>query len=113
MLKANNRLHRNRDIRRVIQKGVRLSGGYTRITYLYGNRRGFPRLTVIVSTKIAKHAVDRNHLKRHLRVAMQLYVDSATAIPVDVVVQVVRSGETKAIVQEVTSLLSRIGESRR
>lgn len=96
-----------------MQKGVRLSGGHVRITYLYGNRLNRPRLTVIVGTKIAKHAVDRNHLKRHMRVAMQRYVNAQALLPVDVVIQVVRAGEVSVIVSEMESLLSRIGESRR
>ena len=70
MLPKANRLTRRRDVQRVYSKGRGSAGEFIAIRALANRAQTF-RLTVIISKKVAKRAVDRNRLKRLVRQAVQ------------------------------------------
>jgi len=90
MLSRTFRLHKNRDIRKTLQKGHRLAKGAVRLTYLTSRQRN-PRFTVLVSTKVAKHATVRNRLKRHIRVCLSQFAHTYPTLAIDGVISVTRA----------------------
>lgn len=64
------RLTRQRDVQRVYRLGRSAASAFLFIRCL-PNRLNHPRLTVVVSKKIAKKAVIRNRLKRLVRQSVQ------------------------------------------
>lgn len=66
MLERKNRLLSEKDFSRLFAKGKSFGG--CGIGLKVGmNQKGQPRIGFVVSTKVAKHAVDRNRIKRRLR----------------------------------------------
>ena len=63
------RLGKSSDVMRTLQKGRRSSAGPIRCSLIPYS--GNVRVTVIISKKTAKHAVDRNLAKRRARAALR------------------------------------------
>jgi ribonuclease P protein component len=74
MLKAGNRLSRDKDIKRVMSIGRSTFSPYFRIKYLQ-NGKPKNRITVVISAKVSKKAVVRNRLKRQIREIFRLNLD--------------------------------------
>ena len=66
MFKRNNRLSKTKDIERVFKQGRSYYNQFLGIKAV-ANNLAHSRLTVIVSLKVSKQAVQRNRLKRQLR----------------------------------------------
>lgn len=107
MLPKKFRLNKNRDIRRVIQKGVRVSVADLRLQYLVGNRLNHPRFTVLVSTKICKSAVKRNLLKRRIK-SLLIEFAKSTVLPADVVITPFKELDYDKIEAGIKELIARI-----
>lgn len=107
MLPKQYRLTKNRDIRRVMQKGRKLSVPDVRLQYLIGNKLNHPRITVLVSTKINKSAVKRNLLKRRIKSLLIEYINS-NQTSVDVVITPFRELEYSKIAPAIKELLSKV-----
>ncbi|MFA6322179.1 MAG: ribonuclease P protein component [Candidatus Buchananbacteria bacterium] len=71
MLPAANRLNKEKDIKRVLRLGRSLFSPYFRLKYLQNNLKK-TRVTVVVSTKFSKKAVERNRVKRQIREIFRL-----------------------------------------
>ncbi len=87
MLPRAYRLHKNRDIKRVLQKGVKSNLNPLRMHVLLGNRVEHPRVALIMGTKAAKQATDRNKTKRQLRALLWSELKASTK-SADIVVQI-------------------------
>ncbi len=90
MLSRQNRLHRNRDIKRVFQKGVKTHINGLRVQVLAHNRQSLPRVTVIISTKVAKRATERNRLKRQVRALMHQFITRYPMLDSDIVITITK-----------------------
>ena len=102
------RLHKNKDIVRVIQKGSRVNGNGIRMSFLFNNRSRNPRATVIVSAKAVRRAVDRNLVKRQIRSAIHEFIKSNPTLNVDIVISVFNLNAGTTVIQDCTRLLSSI-----
>lgn len=60
-----NRLRSRHDIKRIFQRGRRVSGVYFTVHYLANNQKD-NRWAVVVGKKVSKRAVRRNRLRRRL-----------------------------------------------
>lgn len=69
MFAKQNRLAHTRDVQRVFAAGRSFFGPYFTIRFLAAQRP--PRITVSISTKVAKSAVRRNKMKRVVREFMR------------------------------------------
>lgn len=65
MLPAKNRLHNKKEFQEVLKMGAKLFGQMVMIRYI-ANTSDF-KMGLIVSTKVAKNASDRNRIKRLIR----------------------------------------------
>ncbi len=85
MLSRNMRLTKNRDVKRVLQKGTRVSAEGLKITYL---RTTFqrPRFTVVISAKTNKLATIRNRAKRQVRAVLRVFASEHPDYSIDAVV---------------------------
>lgn len=113
MLKAKNRLHKNRDIKRVLQKGARVFGESVRISYLFGNKLNRPRITILVSTKVLKDAVDRNRLKRQIRARLRSAITTYPNLGFDMVVSITRNKPVIQVWNEIMHVLQKVGEAKK
>jgi ribonuclease P protein component len=77
MLTRLNRLTRQRDFAHLYQRGERLSDRHFLIR-IGANRQRVVRVGVVISTKVAKRAVDRNQHKRQVRPVIR---DLLSALP--------------------------------
>ncbi|MFA6082464.1 MAG: ribonuclease P protein component [Patescibacteria group bacterium] len=107
MVSRKYRLQSNRDVRRVQQKGKKLSGRNLRIQIL-PNRSGHIRFTVIVGTKTIKHATDRNRVKRQIRAQFDQFIKDNPALAFDLCVYVSNYGAGVDIKQECMELFGQI-----
>lgn len=73
MFSKKNRLAHTRDVQRVFSAGRSFFGPYISVRFLATQSE--PRITVSVSTKVAKSAVRRNQIKRVIRDFMRRNID--------------------------------------
>lgn len=85
MLPATNRLHKDREIARVYQKGRSARSDLFRLSWL-PSRSAAPRIAVVTSRKLSTKAVKRNLLKRQARGIIKEVLPRLTAI--DLVIQI-------------------------
>lgn len=85
LLPATNRLHKDRDINRVYQKGRSARSDLFRLSWL-PSRGTQPRIAVVTSRKLSTKAVRRNLLKRQTRGIVKELLPRLQAI--DLVVQI-------------------------
>jgi len=71
MLKKELRIKKERDFKKVYNKGAFIGGSIFNINYLI-TRGEITRVAVAISKKVAKKAVDRNSLKRKVREGVRL-----------------------------------------
>ncbi len=107
MLPRANRLQKNRDVRKVLQRGSRLSGASMRLTTL-PNRLHHPRFTVMISTKVAKRATVRNRLKRQARAAVAEFIKIHPTLASDIVLIIFRMPDTRTVISDCQQLLQRV-----
>lgn len=107
MLAKKFRLNKNRDIRRVMQRGVKISVPDVRLQYLTGNRLNHPRVAVLVSTKISKSAVKRNLLKRRVRSLLLSFVATSQS-SADIIVTPFKELDYDKLEASIKDLLSRM-----
>ncbi|MBI3115611.1 MAG: ribonuclease P protein component [Candidatus Kerfeldbacteria bacterium] len=69
MLARGQRLTRHRDIARVVRAGRSLAGR-TLVLHVLPTAAPQPRFAILVSSHVAKRAVDRNRVKRRIRAAL-------------------------------------------
>lgn len=74
MLPKLNRLKKNKDIKRVLEKGKGFKEGFL-ILRLLPNKLGKIRFTFIVSQKVSPKATLRNKIKRRLRELIRLKIE--------------------------------------
>lgn len=85
MLSRNMRLTKNRDVQRVLQKGIRTSADGLRVAYLRNSNQR-PRFTVVVSAKTSKLATVRNRAKRQIRAVLRQFVYEHPNYSIDAVI---------------------------
>lgn len=78
MLNKVNRLNKTRDFDRAFKGGKSAYGKQIGIKAI-ANKVGKSRFGIVVSTKVAKKATDRNQLKRRIREILRLNVDKIKA----------------------------------
>ena len=71
MIKKENRLSRSRLVGRVLQKGLSIKTSNLSCRIISTRDTDKVKITVVVSKKIASHAVDRNRIKRRVREAFE------------------------------------------
>ena len=75
MLPKQNRLTKDSEIKTVFKKSKKVSSDFFEI-YLHNraslHKNELPRFSFVISTKVHKHAVKRNMLKRQLRAAINI-----------------------------------------
>jgi ribonuclease P protein component len=74
MLKKQHRLAKSKDVQITVKKGRSFFNTLFTLKAL-PTRSGTVRFTVVVSTKVAKNAVERNRIKRVVREAVRLSLD--------------------------------------
>lgn len=70
MLKKQQRVTSNKDFQFIYRRGRHNSSAFFSINYI-NNIYGQTRVGVVISKKVARKAVERNHLKRQLRSIIQ------------------------------------------
>lgn len=108
MLSRRHRLHKNRDVQRVLRKGARLSGSGVRVSY-QTTRRPTARFTVVVSAKTLKRATDRNRIKRQIRAALHQFIIEHHPFGLDVVLTVTK-GDAALVMLQTAQLLATIAK---
>jgi len=108
MLNKTFRLHKNRDIIRVLQKGAKVSSEGLRLSFLFNPRSRTPRATVIIGAKSVKKATQRNRFKRQIRAVLQDYIKTIGNVGVDMVVMVFKIDANKAVARDSMVLLEKI-----
>lgn len=88
MLPRQNRLHRDREIARVYQKGRSARSDLFRLSWL-PSRSPVARVAVVTSRKLSTKAVRRNLLKRQTRGIVAELLPRLT--PIDLVIQILPS----------------------
>lgn len=84
MLRRDVRLNRQRDIKRVFQKGRHIYSDLFRVSWL-PNKSDYPRVTVIIGLKFSKKATERNLIKRRVRHALANLIERLK--PMDIILQ--------------------------
>ncbi|GEM_PF-1172362 len=112
MLSRAFRLRKNRDIRRVQQKGHKVFTRHLRLQYLNGNREHHVRCTVLMSVKVAKHATVRNRLKRQVRACLGRFVQSNPHRDLDMLVTITNYSPSLSVDAECVELLGKITQQR-
>ncbi len=74
-LNKKNRLKKKRDFEDVFKKGKAVKGSFLFIKYRR-NEFGSPRFGFVVSTKVARNAVERNKIRRILSEAVRGIIDN-------------------------------------
>lgn len=108
MLKRKYRLNRNKDFQRVFSAGRSFYGAGLGIKAA-ANDLGYPRLGILISKKVSKHATVRNRLKRQLQEIFHLHL--AKLPPTDLVVVCLPALKDKKFVEikaEVEALLNKL-----
>ncbi len=95
MLPKTHRLHKDRDIARVYQKGRSARSDLFRLSWLPARSRA-PRIAVVTSRKLSTKAVRRNLLKRQARGIIAELLPRLTTI--DLVIQIL-----PAIIQQASA----------
>ena len=107
MLPKKFRLNKNRDICRVMQKGVKISVPDVRLQYLVGNRLNHPRIAVLVSTKVSKSAVKRNLLKRRIKSLLLSFITKNQS-SVDIIITPFKELDYDKLEASIKDILSRV-----
>lgn len=84
MLPQAQRLHKTTDIAATYHAGRKYTHRLFRV-HCRSNGLTGSRVTVVISTKIAKRAVDRNYMKRRLRASIRQYLPNLR-LPSDLIV---------------------------
>lgn len=84
MVSAEYRLRKKSDIAFVYNKGRKAYRTLAGIVYCPGQTKT-ARITVVVSQRVSKHAVDRNRVKRRIRAALASKLNNIIA-PYDIIV---------------------------
>lgn len=66
MIAQKYRFHGHASIKYLLHNGKQVRNKLTSIKYVDNNRRHYSRVAIIVSKKVAKHAVDRNRIRRRM-----------------------------------------------
>lgn len=74
MFSQKNRLRKNEEVLQTIKKGVNLKTSFFNVKYLKTNEDF--KITVVVSKKISKKAVERNRVKRIFRASIQNFLNN-------------------------------------
>lgn len=109
MLPRKNRLLKDNSFSLVKSKGKRVSGGAFNIIALKQGGSGPSRFGFIVSTKVSKKAVDRNRIKRMLRIIISELLEDVVG-GYDIVVIAKRETlklEKEKAKEEIASLLEK------
>ena len=77
MLKAENRLRAEKDIKALLQKGKSISDVFF-ILKFRPNNQAFSRFAIVTGIKVSKSAVVRNRLRRQVREIIRLDLDGFT-----------------------------------
>ena len=94
MLPRKHRLATDKDVTRVLRKGRAVFTNLLAVKAL-GNDLGFPRITVVVSTKVNKRAVKRNLIKRRIRSVLEQLIPKMP-IGVDMVITAKNEAVTRS-----------------
>ncbi len=78
MFQKSERLRNNEEILKTIKKGVNLKASFFNVKYLK-TKNNF-KITIIVSKKISKLAVDRNRIKRIFRAEIKNFLNKKKKI---------------------------------
>lgn len=70
-LPKKNRLKKKKDFEEVFKKGKAFRGNFLFVRYLKNDLQ-FPRFAFIISAKVSKKAVVRNHIRRYLSEAVRI-----------------------------------------
>ena len=89
MISQKYRFHGHASLKYVLANGVTARGRELSIKFVDNKRRRYSRVAIIVSKKVAKHATDRNRIRRRLYEVMRGYIPRFNRT-VDVVVMVYR-----------------------
>ena len=66
MISQRYRFHGHASLRYVLANGQQARGRALSIKFVDNNKRRYSRVAIIVSKKVARHAVDRNRIRRRL-----------------------------------------------
>jgi len=86
----------------------RISGHFLAVHYQH-NQLGWPRLGLIVAKKVARHAVDRNYMRRVLRECFRKNQHQLKSL--DIVIRIQRSfshNDFVAVEQEFSKLMTKL-----
>lgn len=86
MLPRQQRLHADRDIRRLLQRGARRRNEVLHITAA-PSTAAQSRVAVVVSKQVAKRATDRNRIRRQVQAMLPALLQS-TAPPTDILIRI-------------------------
>jgi ribonuclease P protein component len=95
MLKKQNRFHGRATIKRVLRAGNVVRNRYFSVKYSFAPHRNTPRISVVVSKKIAKSAVTRNRIRRRMYESIRLRIKQLP--PQLELVVIITSGEVAVL----------------
>lgn len=74
MISQKYRFHGHASLKYLFNNGTQARGRHLSVKYVANSRRHYPRVSVVVSKKVFKHAVDRNRVRRRVYEVMREFI---------------------------------------